>query len=151
MSISAVNPATILQAQAAYNTTAAQKAKLPDPQIAAQNDIKTTETFQAMANQSFNRFAKMQPAEIMATFSKQVQNTGMTNIGSNSSLAAKMFETIPTALKKDEDVKRRAIIGEASLTEVIAATSEASAVLKTAVAVRNKVLDAFQRITDMPM
>lgn len=146
--MSAINSATILQAQNAYNSTTAQKTKLPDPQIAAQNNIKTTETFQSMVNQSFNSFAKMKPAEIMATFSKQAQRTGTTV---NTSLAAKMFETIPAALRKDEDVKKRAIIGEASLTEVIAATSEASAVLKTAVAVRNKVLEAFQRITDMPM
>jgi flagellar hook-basal body complex protein FliE len=149
MSISIINPSTILQAQNAYNSSAAQKTKLPDPEISAQNNIKTTETFQTMVNQSFNSFAKMKPAEIMATFSKQAQTTEATRIHSN--LATKMFETIPTALRKDEDVKRRAIIGEASLTEVIAATSEASTVLKTAVAVRNKVLEAFQRITDMPM
>ena len=148
MTMSAINPSTILQAQNAYNTTNVQKTKLADPQIAAQNDIKSTENFQTMVNQSFNSFAKMKPGEIMATFSK---NVNATSAGTNSSLAAKMFETIPQALRKDEDVKRRAIIGEASLTEVIAATSEAKAVLQTAVAVRNKVLDAFKQITDMPI
>jgi flagellar hook-basal body complex protein FliE len=151
MSMSSVNPATILQAQNAYNTTNIQKTKLADPQVNAPLDIKSAESFQTMVNKSFNSFAKMKPAEIMATFSKQVQNAGSANAGSNSGIVSKMFSTIPEALRKDEDVKRRAIIGEASLTEVIAATSEAKAVLQTAVAVRNKVLDAFQRITDMPI
>ena len=148
MSMSAVNPATILQAQNAYNTTNVNKTKLADPQISAQTDIQTTKAFQTMVNQSFNKFASMKPAEIMATFSQNISNV---NAGPSSSLASKMFETIPQVLRKDEEVKRRAIIGEASLTEVIAATSEAKAVLQTAVAVRNKVLDAFQRITDMPI
>ena len=151
MSMSAVNPATILQAQNAYNTTNIQKTKLADPQVNAQMSMKSAESFQTMVNQCFNSFAKMKPTEIMAAFSKSVQNAGALNVASNSGMISKMFSTIPQALRKDEEVKRRAIIGEASLTEVIAATSNAKAVLQTAVAVRTKVLEAFQRITDMPI
>lgn len=150
MAISALNPSTVLQAQNAYNTTSIQKTKLADPQIDAQMDIKSTESFQKMVHQNFNSFAKMNPTQIMA-FTKQIQNAGTANIGSNAGVIAKMFSTIPQTIRKDEEVKKRAIIGEASLTEVIAATSEAKAVLQTAVAVRNKVLDAFEKIMNMPI
>ena len=144
MTISAMNPSAILQAQNAYNTTSSQKASLPDPQA----DIKSAESFHTMVNKSFNSFAKMNPAAIMA-FTKQVQNASSVNAASNTSIIAKMLENIPQAVRKDEEVKRRAMINEASLTEVIAATSEAKAVLQTAVAVRNKVFDAFDKIMTM--
>jgi len=150
MSVSALNPSTILEAQNAYNTTSAQKAKLADPQIDAQMNIESTASFQKMVNKNFNSFAKMNPEQIMAV-SKQVQNAGSTNVGSNAGIIAKMFSNIPQAIRKNEEVTKRAIINEASLTEVIAATSEAKAVLQTAVAVRNKVLDAFEKIMNMPI
>lgn len=150
MSVSALNPSTILEAQNAYNTTSAQKAKLADPQIDAQMNIDSTASFQNMVKNNFNSFAKMNPEQIMAV-SKQVQNAGTSNASSHSSIIEKIFSTIPQAIRKNEEVTKRAIINEASLTEVIAATSEAKAVLQTAVAVRNKVLDAFEKIMNMPI
>ncbi len=150
MSISALNPSAVLQAQNAYSTTSAQKAKLPEAEMTSLGDIKATESFQKMVNKNFNSFAKMNPAEIIA-FSKQIQNAGAASVGSDSNVASTMFSTVSSALRKDEDVKRRSIVNEASLTEVIAATSEAKAVLQTAVAVRNKVLAAFEDIMKMPL
>ena len=150
MAISALNPSTILQAQNAYNTTSTQKAKLTDPQMNAQVEIKSTESFQNMVKNNFNSFAKMNPSQIIA-FTKQAHNAGAASVGSNAGVVEKMFSTIPQAIRKDEEVKKRAIINEASLTEVIAATSEAKAVLQTAVAVRNKVLDSFDKIMNMPI
>lgn len=144
MSISGINnPSAVLQAQNAYNTTNSRKAALPDPQI----DIKSAESFHTMVNKNFNSFAKMNPEAIIA-FTKQIQNAGGQSTA-NTSLVAKMLENIPRAIRKDEEVKKRAMIGEASLTEVIAATSEAKAVLQTAVAVRNKMLEAFEKIMSM--
>lgn len=142
------NPAAALQAQNAYSTSNSQKASLPTPEMKAETNIKTTETFQTMVNKSFNSFAKMKPDEIISAFAK---NSVDSSRASNNGIATKAFESIPKALRRDEHVKRQAIIGEASMTEVIEATSEASTVLKTAVAVRNKVLEAFQRVMDMPI
>lgn len=148
MTISAINnPAALLQAQNAYNNTNTQKTSLPEAQI----DIKAAESFHNMVNKNFNSFAKMSPQNIMA-FAKQAQNGAMStsSIASNGGFT-RAFADITGALKKDEEVKRRATIGESSLTAIVAATSEAKTVLQTAVAVRNKVHEAFNKILDMPL
>jgi len=150
MAISSLNPSTILQAQNAYNSTSTQKAKLAEPQINSQMDIKSAESFQTMVKNNFNSFAKMNPEQIIA-FTRQAHNVGAANVTNNSDVISRMFSTIPQTIRKDEEVKKRAIINDASLTEVIAATSEAKAVLQTAVTVRNKVLDAFEKIMNMPI
>lgn len=151
MSISSINnPAAILQAEKAYNNMSAQKASLGASQaMDIKTDIKTAESFHNMVNKNFNNFAKMSAQDIIA-IAKQSQNGGVTS-ATNSGVASKLFSNLPKALLKDEEVKKRAIIGEASLTEVIAATSEAKAVLQVAVAVRNKMHESFTKIMDMPI
>ncbi|MEY3196793.1 MAG: Flagellar hook-basal body complex protein FliE, partial [Pseudomonadota bacterium] len=80
----------------------------------------------------------------------QAQTIGAAS-SSSGSVIQNAFSSIPKTLRHDEDVKRRAIINEASISEVIAATSEAKTVLQTAVAVRNKIFDAFDKIMNMPL
>lgn len=153
MSISSINnPAAILQAEKAYNNMSAQKASLGESKsMDIKTDIKTAESFHSMVNKNFNSFAKMSAQNIMA-IAKQAQNGGITSTAlNNSGMASKLFSNLSKTLLKDEEVKRRAIIGEASLTEVIAAASEAKAVLQVAVATRNKVHEAFAKIMDMPV
>lgn len=152
MSISGIN-SSVLQAVSAYSNSNVQKSKLPDAssnvEFVAQNNIQSTGSFQKMVNKNFNSFANMSPDQIMA-FSKVAQNAA-TSHGSNNSIISQAFSSIPNAIRKDEEVKKRALVNEASMTKVIAATSEAKVVLQTAVAVRNKMLDAFEKIMNMPI
>lgn len=153
MSISSINnPSAILQAEKAYNNMSAQKASLGEAsEMDIKTDIKAAESFHSMVNKNFNSFAKMSAQNIMA-IAKQAQNGSISSTAlNNSGMASKLFSNLPKALLKDEEVRKRAIIGEASLTEVIAATSEAKVVLQVAVATRNKVHEAFVKIMDMPV
>ncbi len=138
-----IGPATLLQAQSAYSTTNTNKAELPETSVQ-----ENTVTFQNMVNKNFNSFASMKPEEILAHM-QQVKAGGITSLSQNS--VSSSISSLSSNIKHDEDVKKRAILGKASLSEIIASTSEAKATLQTAVAVRNKVLDAFEKIMGMPI
>ncbi len=52
---------------------------------------------------------------------------------------------------KSEDVANRSLSGKAGLAEVITAVSSAESALQTVVAVRDKVINAYQEIIRMPI
>ena len=75
-----------------------------------------------------------------------------------SSSASSFLDMVGSALKsaetlgyKSEDVANKAMTGKASLSEVITAVSGAENALSTVVAVRDKVINAYQEIIRMPI
>lgn len=52
---------------------------------------------------------------------------------------------------KSEKVSADAIMGKASMTDVIQAVNDAEVTLQTVIAVRDKIIDAYQRIMQMPV
>lgn len=146
----AISPSALLQAQSTYDNNIQRSANLPK----AESDIFTqTVSFQDMvnkniqeANKGFNSFAKMSPQQIMS-HAQQVNNAVQTS--SNSGALASAVGTIAKTVQHDEDVKKRSLVGDASLTEVIEATSEVKTTLQTAIAVRNKLTDAWNEILRM--
>ncbi len=76
----------------------------------------------------------------------------------SSAQGASFMDMVGSALKgaealgyKSEEVTTKAIAGKASLSDVITAVSSAENALSTVVAVRDKVIGAYQEIIRMPI
>lgn len=65
-------------------------------------------------------------------------------------LKQKATESVDT-LQKSEEMSAKAITGEADLTDVVQAVSAAELTLQTVVAVRDKMISAYQEIMRMPV
>ena len=50
-----------------------------------------------------------------------------------------------------EKVSAQAVMGKASMTDVVQAVGDAEMTLQTVIAVRDKIIDAYQRIMQMPV
>lgn len=73
--------------------------------------------------------------------------------GSNdfSSLVSGALKNNVNVVKNSETVSAQAITGQASLTDVVTAVNSADIALKSVVAVRDKVIGAYQDIIKMPI
>jgi flagellar hook-basal body complex protein FliE len=90
----------------------------------------------------------MSPAQILqhiqgaksAVGSSGVYSTGM--VGSSVS-------ALRSTLNQHEKVVRKSLINEASLVDVLTATTEATNTMKTMVSVRDKFMEAFDKVMNM--
>lgn len=71
--------------------------------------------------------------------------------GSFSDLMEKMAEDVIATGKKSEAMTAKAVTGEAEIMDVVTAVSNAEVTLQTVVAVRDRVLNAYQQIMRMPI
>jgi flagellar hook-basal body complex protein FliE len=67
------------------------------------------------------------------------------------SLVKAGLEEIVDTQSKSEQMSAKAVTGEASVVDVVQAVTEAEVVLQTAVAVRDRVIGAYQEIMRMPI
>jgi len=120
------------------------------PKVAVDQDIQVQQavSFQNMVKKDFNSFSKMSPAQILqhiqgaksAVGSSGVYSTGM--VGSSVS-------ALRSNLNQHEKVVRKSLINEASLVDVLTATTEATNTMKTMVSVRDKFMEAFDKVMNM--
>jgi flagellar hook-basal body complex protein FliE len=120
------------------------------PKVAVDQDIQVQQavSFQNMVKKDFNSFSKMSPAQILqhiqgaksAVGSSGVYSTGM--VGSSVS-------ALRSTLNQHEKVVRKSLINEASLVDVLTATTEATNTMKTMVSVRDKFMEAFDKVMNM--
>ncbi|MBT8473325.1 MAG: flagellar hook-basal body complex protein FliE [Marinicaulis sp.] len=68
-----------------------------------------------------------------------------------SSLVADAVKSTQESLKAGDAAAASVAAGEASLVDVVTAVSAAEVTLETAIAVRNRVIDAYQQILRMPI
>ncbi len=71
-----------------------------------------------------------------------------------TSFSDALAETLGTAVKSIDESERaslRGIMGEADLTDVVAAVNNAEVTLKVVMAVRDRVIQAYQDIIRMPL
>ena len=68
-----------------------------------------------------------------------------------SALVEDALTTTEQSLKAGEAAAAQAAAGEASLVDVVTAVSAAEVTLETAIAVRNRVIEAYQDILRMPI
>jgi flagellar hook-basal body complex protein FliE len=114
--------------------------------------IKNAVNFHEVVNRQFNSFASMSPTQILNHIQKQTNSA--TTIGTGSSpagLAGSATNTLRNNIAKQEQTARKSLIGEASLVELLTATTEAKNVMDTTVRVRDKFLEAFDKVMNMSM
>lgn len=142
-----IGASALLKASNAYTDTATRKTDMPKgAQI--QSD---TVSFQKMASQQLNKFSKMNADQILAQVRQTNAKASQSTSTQSSGILASNVGQVAKAIKADEDTKKKYMVGDASLTEVIEATTEAKTTLQTAIAVRNKVLETFEKIMNMPI
>ncbi len=93
---------------------------------------------------AFNKAAKLGGSEGMDARGKPVQSSFV-------DLVKEVARDSIQAGKASERVTASAVAGEADLTEVVTAVSNAEMTLQTVVAVRDRVLAAYQQIMRMPI
>jgi flagellar hook-basal body complex protein FliE len=124
----------------------------PKLNIAA-TPINNAVNFHEVVNRQFNSFASMSPAQILNHIQSK-QTSGATTIGGGSSsagLVGSATNTLRGAVAKQEQIAKKSLIGEASLVELLTATTEAKNVMDTTVRVRDKFLEAFDKVMNMSM
>jgi flagellar hook-basal body complex protein FliE len=84
-----------------------------------------------------------------------VQKAGLdapkTSGGDFSGLVKEAINSSAAAIAKGEAVSVKAIAGKAELTDVVTAVTSAELTLQTVVAVRDRVIQAYQEIVRMPI
>lgn len=71
--------------------------------------------------------------------------------GAFGDLVAKAAESTIGDIKKAEQVTADAVVGKATLNEVVNSINSADVALKSVIAVRDKVINAYQDIIKMPI
>jgi flagellar hook-basal body complex protein FliE len=118
-------------------------------------------SFQDTVVKQFNSFAKMSPEQILShiqgakqsasgNFQASVNVTSPSSLNSNS-VFGNTVSNLRESVSKHERTARKSLIGEASLVELLTATTEAKNTLEATVKVRDKFLEAFDKVMNMSM
>lgn len=105
-------------------------------------------SFQKIMQKDFNNFAKMSPEQIL----QHIQNAKAgiaTSAAASGHVVNSAVREVRQVLSSQEDWVRKSLINEASLIDVLTATTEATNTMKTMVEVRNKFLEAFEKVLNM--
>ncbi len=97
------------------------------------------------ASQSYQAAARIGESAARADESGEARKAGF------SSLVQTAIAETSTALRTGEAAAAQVAAGNASLVDVATAVSAAEVTLETAIAVRNKVVEAYQEIMRMPI
>ncbi|MEM1381397.1 MAG: flagellar hook-basal body complex protein FliE [Pseudomonadota bacterium] len=101
------------------------------------------EALTAIAASTAGQKVRMDPAQTAFT-----QDTPTVSFGDTlKATAMKQIETVQAS----EQMTMSAMHGDASLQEVVEATVKAELAVETALAIRNKAIDAYQEIMRMPI
>jgi|GEM_PF-1162618 len=126
----------------------------------AETPMNKAVNFHDMVDKQFNSFSRMSPAQILSHI--QGAKTANTNMSSpaastmaasngNSSGFGSVVKNVRSAVSNQEQTARKSLIGEASLVDLLTATTEAKNTMDTTVRVRDKFLEAFDKVMNMSM
>jgi len=110
------------------------------------SDAKEASTFHVNVEKQFNSFARMSPAEILSHIQKNQQ---ISNSKAPSGVEGTFLGALRSPLQKQEQITRKSLINEASLLDVLTATTEAKNTLDVMVKTRDKFLEAFDKVMSM--
>lgn len=110
--------------------------------------VKDSVDFHKMVNVEFNRFATMTPNQILSHITDiKAQRGDAVNFG----IVESVFGETKRKLLAQEEITSKSLVNEASLVDLVTTTTEAKNTLKTMVAVRNKLVESFEKILSMQM
>ncbi len=111
--------------------------------------------FHQMVDNQFNSFAKMTPAQILSHIqgarSSGVNSYTAASNRNASGVIGSATNALWSAVSKQENVARKSLVGQASLIDLLTATTEAKNVMDSTVKVRDKFLEAFDKVMNMSM
>lgn len=144
----AINNVSLL-ASAAYNKV------MNNNQVKDPSPIKDAVNFHKMVDGSFNQLSKLSPAEILSRVNnvRSVGNVGSSEVvESTSSPSAVLQATLHSLnedLKKHDKLSRKAAVGDVSLVEMLESISELRNKIQVLLVVRDKFLEAFDKLMNM--
>lgn len=139
----------MLNAATAYSNIQNQPKMQADP-----TTVKGATNFQDVVKVQFNNFAKMSPEQIL-THIKSAQGQLITNssagisAATNSNVTSSVLKKVRKSLNEQEKTVRKSLVNEASLVDILTATTEATNNLKVLVDVRNKFLEVHEKVMNM--
>jgi flagellar hook-basal body complex protein FliE len=119
----------------------------------AEASVTRAADFHQMVGKQFNSFAKMSPAQILNHI-QNARGAGESSYSSGSKASGVVggaTNVLRSAVLRQEDVARKSLVGQASLIDLLTATTEAKTVMDTTVKVRDKLLEAFDKVMNMSM
>lgn len=128
-----------LVAQTAY-------AKLNNSLVSS--SVKSASNFQDMINIQFNRFASMSPDQILSHINN-VRMFGTDSVTNNGGIVEGVLSELRKKINHQEQVVRKSLVNQASLLDLVTTTNEAKNTLQTAVIIRDKFLEAFEKVMNM--
>lgn len=125
-------------------------AKVNNNNLQVTDNVKNAVNFHDMLNVEFNRFASMSPDQILAHINnvKTSQVSQASSFGHNE-LAENTIGELRKKIGAQEQVVRNSLIDQASMLDLVITTSEAKNTLQTMVVVRDKFLEAFEKVMNM--
>ncbi len=125
------------------------------PKVEVDRDVATQQAvnFQNMVKRDFNNFSKMSPNQILQHIQGVKSGASYSSSASHKSsgMVATGVESLRGVLNNQEKLLRKSLINEASLIDVLTATTEATNTMKTIVTVRDKFMEAFDKVMNMSM
>lgn len=128
------------------------------PKVEVDRDVATQQAvnFQNMVKRDFNNFSKMSPNQILQHIQGVKSGASYSSSASHKSsgtsgIVATGVESLRGVLNNQENLLKKSLINEASLIDVLTATTEATNTMKTIVTVRDKFMEAFDKVMNMSM
>ncbi len=126
----------------------------------AEAPITRATSFHNTVEKQFNSFANMSPDQILNRIqgARRTGDAGFNAAGTaavnnniQSGIIGNTAKAIRSSVLTHEQTARKSLIGEASLTELLTATTDAKNTMEATVKVRDKFLEAFDKVMNMSM
>lgn len=126
----------------------------------AETPITKATSFHNTVEKQFNSFANMSPDQILSRIQVARQaggaaftatSTAAVSNGLSSGIVGNTAKALRGSVATHEQTARKSLIGEASLIELLTATTDAKNTMEATVKVRDKFLEAFDKVMNMSM
>lgn len=121
----------------------------------AETPINRAVSFHNTVERQFNSFANMTPDQILSRIQGAKQagssSSAVSGNAASSGIVENTVNAIRNSVSNHEQTARKSLIGEASLIELLTATTEAKNTMEATVKVRDKFIEAFDKVMNMSM
>ena len=121
------------------------------PKIISNDSVGKAASFHDIVNKQFNSFAELSPDQILNRIQNARQGANSFMATNTGNIAGSVMNNLSTVIRRQEDVARKSLIGEASLIDLLTATTEAKNVMEATVMIRNKFIETWEKVMTMSM
>lgn len=122
------------------------------PKINDNDSTLKAASFQDVVSKQFNSFKAMSPQQILSHIqnAKNMEASSFM-VANNGNAFGNAANSLRSAISNQEKTARKSLIGEASLIDLLTATTEAQVAMKATVEIRNKFMESFEKVMSMSM